>query len=129
MLAQVRAHASGGAIPACRNLAFGARQGSSNWQRVFCACRSRKSKRARGPETPAPVASRPPLAIRPPAWAASSQPHMGAGAVMGMALPHCYVQARAHVQLGGPRAQFGCVAQSMSSAMKAKTWLHDCAVH
>ncbi len=48
---------------------------------------------AKAPDTPASVASRPPLAIRPPAWASPfGPPHQGNTHVVGMAPPQCYMQ-------------------------------------
>ncbi|BDA50866.1 probable two-component response regulator ORR21 at N-terminal half [Coccomyxa sp. Obi] len=53
---------------------------------------SRKRK-AKAPDTPASVASRPPLAIRPPAWASPfGLPQQASTHVVGMAPPNCYMQ-------------------------------------
>ena len=60
----------------------------------------KRSKRARAPDTPSSIQSRPPLAIRPPAWSgASCGGPMVTGPMMGMGPTHCYMQVCACLSL------------------------------
>lgn len=57
------------------------------------AIAKRSSKRGRVPDTPCSIQSRPPLAIRPPAWSgASCGGSLVTGPMIGMGAPHCYMQ-------------------------------------
>ena len=61
------------------------------------AAGTKRSKRSRAPDTPSSIQSRPPLAIRPPAWSgASCGGPMVTGPVIGMGPTHCYMQVSPH---------------------------------
>jgi hypothetical protein len=69
------------------------------------AAGTKRTKRSRAMDTPSSIQSRPPLAIRPPAWSgASCGGPMVTGPVIGMGPTHCYMQVTPHRIIIAPTA-------------------------